>query len=251
MRCTAWHGRVWAALGLFMLSATGLTWSTYAGASISDLRTALGQTTATVGEHAEHSGAGARRPTGPRVWGRTPCWRPPAPRGCRTRVEIVPPADASSAYVVRQIRRSRPEKQDAVAIDPASGQDADVQRWADYPVLAKLSRWGVDVHTGSLFGLANQIVLAALTLALIVLGYRMWWQRGLGSSFGRPLPRGAWQHVPPYVLVPPMAAIAVLGYLVPLLRIPPAAFLLVDVVWGEVEYRRGRRRAAGASAADG
>ncbi|MFD7576736.1 amidohydrolase family protein, partial [Streptomyces sp. NPDC059810] len=34
----------------------------------------------------------------------------------------VPPADASSAYVVRQIQRSWPEKQDAVAVDPATGE---------------------------------------------------------------------------------------------------------------------------------
>ena len=59
------HGTVgaWAAAGLFFLSATGLTWSTYAGASIEDLRTALSQTTpsitTTVEEHAEHSSSTA------------------------------------------------------------------------------------------------------------------------------------------------------------------------------------------------
>ncbi|MDX3065204.1 MULTISPECIES: PepSY-associated TM helix domain-containing protein [Streptomyces] len=252
-RTLSLHGTVgvWAAIGLFMLSATGLTWSTYAGASIGDLRTALDQTTptvtATVGEHAEHTGAGGAATGGPEGVGLDAVLAAARAEGLSNPVEIVPPADASSAYVVRQIQRSWPEKQDAVAIEPTSGQVTDVQRWADYPVLAKLSRWGVDLHTGSLFGLANQIVLAALALSLIVLivlGYRMWWQRGRGSSFGRPLPRGAWQHVPPYVLVPLMAAIAVLGYFVPLLGIPLAAFLLVDVVWGEIEYRRGRRPVA-------
>ncbi|MEU1696397.1 PepSY-associated TM helix domain-containing protein, partial [Streptomyces hirsutus] len=163
-------------------------------------------------------------------------------------VEIVPPADAASAYVVKQIQRSWPEKQDAVAVEPATGQVTDVVRWADYPVLAKLSRWGIDLHTGSLFGLPNQIALMLLAASLVLLilwGYRMWWQRGRGSSFGRPIPRGAWQQVPPYILVPLLAAIAVLGYFVPLLGIPLAAFLAVDIVLGEIAHRRGRKNGGG------
>jgi uncharacterized iron-regulated membrane protein len=164
--------------------------------------------------------------------------------GLSNPVEIVPPADSGSAYVVKQVQRSWPEKQDAIAIDPASGEVTDTLRFADYPILAKLTRWGIDGHTGILFGLANQIVLAALTLALILLivwGYRMWWLRGRGSAFGRPIPRGAWSRVSPYVLVPCAAAIAVLGYFVPLLGIPLAAFLVVDVVLGGIAHRRGRR----------
>ncbi len=41
------HGTVgvWAAVGFIFLSATGLTWSTYAGANIDQLRTSLGQST--------------------------------------------------------------------------------------------------------------------------------------------------------------------------------------------------------------
>ncbi len=41
-----------------------------------------------------------------------------------------------------------------------------------------------------------------------------------------------------------MAAIAVLGYFVPLLGIPLAAFIAVDVVLGEIDHRRGRRAQA-------
>ncbi|MDF3148377.1 PepSY-associated TM helix domain-containing protein, partial [Streptomyces sp. T21Q-yed] len=44
------HGTVgvWAAAGFFFLSATGLTWSAYAGANIDELRTSLGQATPSV-----------------------------------------------------------------------------------------------------------------------------------------------------------------------------------------------------------
>ncbi|MFD8522614.1 PepSY-associated TM helix domain-containing protein [Streptomyces capillispiralis] len=250
-RTLALHGGVgaWAAAGFIFLSATGLTWSTYAGANIGELRTALGQETPSVsaaaaGEHAGHDAAGAAAGDAAHGVGLDKVLTAARAEGLGDPVEIVPPADATSAYVVRQIQRSWPEKQDSVAVDPATGEVTDVLRFADYPVLAKLTRWGIDLHTGNLFGLVNQIALMALALALILLilwGYRMWWQRGRGSAFGKPIPRGAWQHVPPQVLVPLLALIAVLGYFVPLLGIPLAAFLAVDIVLGEIAHRRGRR----------
>ncbi|MGW7256595.1 PepSY-associated TM helix domain-containing protein [Streptomyces sp. NPDC054834] len=245
------HGTVgvWAAAGFFFLSATGLTWSTYAGANIDELRTSLGQATPSVsasasGEHAGHGTAAASGGDAEHGVGLDKVLAAARAKGLTDPVEIVPPADASTAYVVRQVQRSWPEKQDAVAVDPATGQVTDVLRFDDHPVLAKLTRWGIDLHTGILFGIVNQIALALLALALILLilwGYRMWWQRGRGSAFGRPIPRGAWAQVLPYVLVPAMAAIAVLGYFVPLLGIPLAAFLAVDIVLGEIAHRRGRR----------
>ncbi|MFF0029291.1 PepSY-associated TM helix domain-containing protein [Streptomyces avermitilis] len=244
------HGTVgvWAAAGFFFLSATGLTWSTYAGANIDELRTSLGQATpsvsaATAGEHAGHDSAAETGGTEHGV-GLDKILAAARAKGLGDPVEIVPPADASSTYVVKQVRRSWPEKQDSVAVDPETGEVTDTLRFADYPLLAKLTRWGIDAHTGVLFGLVNQIALMALALSLVLLilwGYRMWWQRGRASAFGRPIPRGAWQQVPPQILVPCMAVIAVLGYFVPLLGIPLAVFIAVDVVLGEVAHRRGQR----------
>ncbi|TRO67881.1 PepSY domain-containing protein [Streptomyces sp. IB201691-2A2] len=244
------HGTVgvWAALGFFFLAATGLTWSTYAGAHIDELRTQLHQATPAVsaaagGEHSGHGSASAEGDVEHGV-GLDKVLASARAEGLGDPVEIVPPADAESGYVVRQVQRSWPTKQDAVAVDPSNGEVTDTVRFADYPILAKLSRWGIDAHTGVLFGIGNQLVLMALALSLILLilwGYRMWWQRGRASAFGRPIPRGAWQQVPPYILVPLMAAIAVLGYFVPLLGIPLAAFMAVDIVLGEIAHRRGKR----------
>ncbi|MFF8423712.1 PepSY-associated TM helix domain-containing protein [Streptomyces sp. NPDC016566] len=246
------HGTVgvWTAAGFLFLSATGLTWSTYAGANIDELRTSLGQATPSVsaaaagGEHAGHGTAAGTGGDAGHGAGLDNVLAAARAEGLGDPVEIVPPADANSAYVVRQVQRSWPEKQDSVAVDPATGKVTDELRFADYPVLAKLTRWGIDLHTGVLFGIANQIALALLALALILLvvwGYRMWWQRGRGSAFGRPVPRGAWAQVPPYLLVPALAVIAVLGYFVPLLGIPLAGFIAVDIVLGEIAHRRGRR----------
>ncbi|MFB9466767.1 PepSY-associated TM helix domain-containing protein [Streptomyces cinereospinus] len=245
------HGTigVWAAAGFVFLSVTGLTWSTYAGAHIDELRTSLGHSTPSVaasagGDHGGHGAAAGSGGSGEHGVGLDKVLAAARAEGLGDPVEIVPPADASSAYVVKQVQRSWPEKQDSAAIDPATGAVTDVLRFADYPLLAKLTRWGIDLHTGVLFGLVNQIALMLLALCLIVLivlGYRMWWQRGRGSAFGRPVPRGGWAQVPPRLLVPLLAVVAVIGYFVPLLGLPLAAFVVVDVVLGEIAHRRGRR----------
>ncbi|MFD7504713.1 PepSY-associated TM helix domain-containing protein [Streptomyces sp. NPDC059850] len=249
---------VWVAVGLFFLSATGLTWSTYAGANVTDLRAAVGQTTPAVasglsGEHAGHgampgmdmggSDGGHKASTDV---GYDAVLKAARAKGLGDPVEIVPPSGPSAAYTVSQIQRSWPEKQDAVAVVPATGEVTDTVRFADYPLLAKLSRWGIDLHTGVLFGIVNQLALAALALSLILLivwGYRMWWQRGRTGAFGRPLPRGTWRQVPGYVLAPLAVGVAVVGYYLPLLGIPLVAFLAVDIVAGRIAARRAAQRA--------
>jgi uncharacterized iron-regulated membrane protein len=138
-----------------------------------------------------------------------------------------------------------------VAVDPATGKVTAELRFADYPVLAKLTRWGIDAHMGLLFGPANQIVLALLAVSLItmiVLGYRMWWQRrpirGGTSRPGRPPARGAWRRIPGRVLAPAALAAAVLGYYLPLLGLPLLVFLATDLAVGAAVRRRPVAEAA-------
>ncbi len=81
---------------------------------------------------------------------------------------------------VNEIDRRWPTQVDAVAIDGATMQVVDRTRFADFPLMAKLTRWGVDFHMGILFGLANQLLLVGFGCALCVtigVGYRLWWIR--------------------------------------------------------------------------
>lgn len=116
----------------------------------------------------------------------------------------------------------------------------------DWPFLAKLTQWGVYAHMGNLFGLANQLVLAALAIGLIcviVWGYRMWWQRrptrtGRKALVGAPpVGRGAWQQLPAWAVVVGVPVVFAVGWYVPLLGIPLIAFLLADIVIGEIRSR--------------
>ena len=81
---------------------------------------------------------------------------------------------------MNEIDRRWPTQVDAVAIDGATMQVVDRTRFADFPLMAKLTRWGVDFHMGILFGLANQLLLVGFGCALCVtigVGYRLWWIR--------------------------------------------------------------------------
>ncbi|WP_175411080.1 PepSY domain-containing protein [Streptomyces sp. TRM64462] len=253
-RTLSWHGSVglWATAGLLGLSATGLTWSTYAGENVDALRERLGATTPSVSAtldgtdgadagHEGHEGHGAgHRPatrTGAGI-GIDRAVRIAAEAGVEGRIAVSPPTDGKG-YVVKEIDRHYPVHQDSVAIDPANGAVLDTLRFADYPLLAKLTSIGIAAHMGTFLGLPNQLALAALALAvvaLIVWGYRMWWLR----RPGRPVAPGAWRKVPATMLLPLAAVIALVGWFLPLLGLSLLAFLLVDGARSLVARRRAR-----------
>ncbi|WP_328298301.1 PepSY domain-containing protein [Streptomyces sp. NBC_00435] len=260
----SWHGSVgvWIAIGLVGLSATGLTWSKYAGENIGQLQDSLGGATPAVsatvgdvpaadagGEHAGHGGGDgtqAAPPTPTDVIGIDGAVAAARAAGVTEYLRITLPAKGKG-YVVKEQDKQVPVHLDAVSVDPADGRVMDELRFADYPLLAKLTRFGIDLHMGLTFGLANQLALAALAVALmfmVVWGYRMWWLRRPTKertlSVGRPQPRGAWRKLPVTVLLPLAAATALVGWFVPLLGISLVAFLAADVALG---YAASRRRA--------
>lgn len=102
--------------------------------------------------------------------------------------------------------------------------------------MAKLARWGADVHMGSLFGLADQAALLGLGLAIVVMvvgGYRMWWlrrpTRGDRWAMGRPVRRGAWRSAPPAGLAALGVVAVAVGWFLPLLGLSLLAFRVVDL----------------------
>ncbi|MFX4292910.1 PepSY-associated TM helix domain-containing protein [Streptomyces bohaiensis] len=270
-----WHGVVglWISVGLMALAATGLTWSQYAGSNVTDLRASLSWQTPTVattpdggsapgdhgdhGDHADHGDHGDHAGHEAGAEGDAPDIGPELARqaaegqGLRAPVEIVYPAEPGAAYVVKEIKPNWPIRHDAVAVDSASAVVTDTVRYDDWPLAAKLARVGVDGHMGLLFGLPNQLALIALCgalIAVVVLGYRMWWQRRPTREprgWGRPPARGAWRRVPLAVLLPGAAVTLLIGWFVPLLGISLLVFLAVDALLG---LRARRRREAAASA---
>ncbi|MCA1218580.1 PepSY-associated TM helix domain-containing protein [Streptomyces sp. 8L] len=243
----SWHGALglWISIGLLGLSATGLTWSAHAGASIGKVQDALKGGTPSVATTLPRTVHGNGAPA--RDIGIDGAIGAGHRAGLAGPLVITPPSKPGVAYVVKENKRSWPEGQDSVAVDPSTGRVTARLRFADFPLLAKLTRWGIDAHMGLLFGLANQIALAVLAvclIAMVLLGYRMWWRRrptrGEGPRFGRAPARGAWRALPGRVLAPATVAICVLAYYLPLFGFPLAAFLCADLVVGAVS--RGRAK---------
>jgi uncharacterized iron-regulated membrane protein len=248
---------LWIAIGLFFLSATGLTWSRWAGGRIDVVRQELGWVTPSLstrltagphspsgGEHAEHMHGMTTAGPGSAPVGAT-SGQPAAAQFDRvllaaqaggidaTDIEIRPPRKADQAWTVREVDRAWPTQVDTVAID---GRDMSIVSRADFasfPLVAKLIRWGIDAHMGILFGWVNQLLMAAFGIALsvmIVLGYAMWWRR-------RPAPGApvltvsqAWRRLPAGQRWAALLLALVAGWALPLMGLSLLAFMLVDVM---------------------
>jgi uncharacterized iron-regulated membrane protein len=77
---------------------------------------------------------------------------------------------------------------DAIVVDGATGAVVDRYFWSKEHWFSKLTSAGIAFHQGELFGVPLQIFMSLLAvgvIALVVFGYKMWWQRrplgGMGS----------------------------------------------------------------------
>ncbi|MGW5719156.1 PepSY domain-containing protein [Amycolatopsis sp. NPDC003865] len=95
---------------------------------------------------------------------------------------------------------------------------------------AKLGALGTQFHTGTLFGLANQIVLALVAVATLVLhalGYRMWWIHNPYRGRWASLPRPAWRRLAAGPLIVALLGIAVLAWVLPMAGASLMVFLAI------------------------
>ena len=228
-RLMGWHGAtgIWLAAALLFLSATGLTWSNFAGARFGTIVEAVKGSTPTL--------AAAPVPVraAPLITLQDALDRG---RGADLRgpLRVTPPAEPGAPFTVAEIPKTWPVQSDSVALDPYTGAVTETVLWRDFPVPAKLTRTGILAHMGSLFGLVSQLALVATALGLLALlfwGYRMWWLR-------RPT-RGAFRLTPPArrgtlrALSQPASfavvlAAVVVGWLLPVLGVSLLLFLAGD-----------------------
>lgn len=245
----SWHGPIglWLAVLLLFLSATGLTWSRYAGAHIGELREQLSWTTpsleaAGAGEHAAHGDghhhahneAGALP-----VDSLDMVYDTARDAGLEGPLELTLPTGEGGEFTAAEAQRSYPVQQDQIAVtvdETGAARVTEDLRFADWPFMAQVTNVAIAFHMGLLFGAANQVFLAAAMLAfltLVFLGYRMWWQRRTGDSMlGRPYPRGALRSLPWWTVAAAVPVVALVGWFLPLFGVPLLAFLIADVLIG-------------------
>ncbi|WP_318389632.1 PepSY-associated TM helix domain-containing protein [Enterobacter sp.] len=244
--------------GMLLFSATGLTWSQWAGGNVDKMRAAFGWMTPQVNtqlqgeapaadphaEHHDHHADMAMPTSDDDVVRFDEVLMAAQMAGINaTKLEIRPPRDANSAWTVTEIDRAWPTQVDAVAVDPATMSVIDRTRFEDFPLMAKLTRWGVDFHMGVLFGLPNQLLLIAFGLALcvmIVMGYRMWWMRRPAQASASPVHTlvQTWLALPVAGRVLVSVVALLLALALPVLGASLVLFLVVDVI----RWRKASRR---------
>lgn len=249
-------------LGLLFFSATGLTWSQWAGGNIGELRNAWGWSTPSAStalidtdsqphdEHAEHHGHSAPVTTSAQLLPEDFDRALNAARAAGLkahRIQLSPPTNESQAWRVAEIDRRWPTQVDQVALHPRSMAVTDQTDFSTFPLAAKLTRWGVDLHMGVLFGIANQLVLALIAaglVALIALGYVTAWRR-LRAASGQRFPTIA----EPWLMLPLTAKLSVsviaiaLGLALPVLGVSLAVFIVIDALrWCIATKRHARNR---------
>jgi uncharacterized iron-regulated membrane protein len=80
-------------------------------------------------------------------------------------------------------------QQRVIHLDQFSGKPLIDMSYADYGPLGKGLEWGINVHVGQEFGLANRLVMLVVCIAIVLLCVSaavMWWKRRPTGSLGVP-----------------------------------------------------------------
>ena len=234
---------IWLLPGFLFLTVTGLTWSSMAGGNIANLRaeldwiqpspnTAISGTATEHSEHEHHHHGGSEVVASQDDLGQIDTVVATA-RAAELSgiVEIALPAEEGAAWTVTEMRESWKLANDAISVDGETGEIVDRVDHADWPLAAKLSAWLIQLHMGTMFGWINQLVLGAIALgllAIIILGYRMWWLRGRNGRPGRLQAAGQWRRTRPGVLAGIIVFLLAYTVMAPMFGISLVAFLAID-----------------------
>jgi len=119
-------------------------------------------------------------------------------------------------------------QQRVVQLDQFSGKPLIDMSFADYGPLGKGLEWGINVHMGQEFGLANQLFMLAVCVAIVLMSVSaavMWWKRRPSGSLGvPPLPSDR------RVLRGVIGILAIGGVLFPLVGASLVAMLALDAM---------------------
>ncbi|MDT4819522.1 PepSY-associated TM region [compost metagenome] len=245
----------WGALLLLFMLLTGMTWTGFWGAQFAgvwnhfpaeqfravpksaaltrELNEPHRQTVAWAAEtlplpssdpHAAHAGHAVAEtaPAAPRL-GLQRVVDIAAARGVTAGYRVNLPKGAEGVYTIA-LAGDDPRGDRTLHLDQYSGQPLVELGWADYGTVARGVSLGIALHEGKFFGLANQLLMLAICLLILlssVSGLVMWWTRRPQGSFGAPPLRHElplWKGA--------VALMLVLGVLFPLVG---ASLLLI---WG-------------------
>jgi uncharacterized iron-regulated membrane protein len=219
---------IWVSTAALFLIATGLPWANAWGGYLGAVRTATGATDGPVDwkiagkrdAHAEHRGMAM------------PVAMPAnidAIVATAAQLSLVAPVlvapSGADRWTISAESANRPLRS-RLTLDAATGRILDRRDFAQRHWIDRAVGYGVAIHEGAFFGLANQILgtlVTALLATLSVSGVVMWWRRRRPATLGLPprlsRPRYGWGLA---------GAIAVLGAAMPLFGATLLGVLAID-----------------------
>ncbi|MFC0401093.1 PepSY-associated TM helix domain-containing protein [Paraburkholderia rhizosphaerae] len=141
--------------------------------------------------------------------------------------DIALPVSPSGVYTVSYFPAD-PKLERTLSIDQYSGAVLKDIRYSDYGAVSKAVSYGTSLHMGRYFGVANQLVCAALSFGLATLavtGCVMWWKRRPGGTLGAPsreraaVPMRGWK-----------IGLVILGVVFPMMGVTLVAVCLADLM---------------------
>jgi uncharacterized iron-regulated membrane protein len=231
------HGSLglWLAVGLLVASVTGLSMSHFAGGRGNQSVDPINLRAPTL------AAAPVPAPANAQPIGIDRALAIARSEGLRGELTVTPAGRGGTPYTAAESSEGLRIQRDSIAIDPYTARVTERLGWRDYSLLAKLSILGAEFHTGTLFGLANQIlltILAAATLILLAVGYRMWWIHNPYRSRWTSLPRPVWRQVSRPTLVITVLAVAAIGWVLPVFAVSLVLFVILDAVLNKLIRKR-------------
>lgn len=248
LRFQKWHGilGVVIAIPVFVLVLTGLPWSGYMGAKIANVMDnsgELGQSELAINPpksdvneipwatrenkqpasegHAAHHGGGEMPRTDIKNQISIDRVATEAKKnGIDKPYSIVYPSNESAAFTVSNGSNTgvtgldvSPYDEQTLYIDQYNGNDLGKVKYEEYGIIGKWFTWGIPLHEGHLFGIANKVINLLVCIALLTaigLGLTSWIKKMRGSNVKLP-PR-----VKKPMSIPLVIVLIVLGILMPL-----------------------------------
>ncbi len=229
---------IWVSFAALGLILTGLPWAKAWGGYLAEVRQLTGttggpvdwsiggktpKTDAMLGDHAGH-GMPATAP--PRTAGELArVIATVRPLAIAPPVLIAPPARAGAPWSITSDAADRPLRSD-LKIDGATGTLVNRVDFAQRHWIDRVVGYGIALHEGAFFGIANQLLgtLTALLLVMLAIsGIVMWWRRRPIGLLGAPIPLSR-----PRFGAVLIGAIVALGLYLPMFGITLIAVLLVE-----------------------
>lgn len=236
----------WLLVAMLGLSATGITWSVFAGENVDRTITWLGgkaepietslvadAEAAPADEHADHhpaSAHGAEGLTKDEVADQAATVLETArAEGLTGSVRLFVPKNTDEAWQASERWVPWRTTSDAVSVNGQNGDLVDKLPFSELPLFSKLTSWGIYLHMGIMFGLPLQILLAICALAIcamVVMGYILWWRRRPTKNAIAGVPGQADLTGRDWAI---LAVVAIpVGLFLPLLGLTFAAMLVAD-----------------------